>query len=70
VAVERIDDLLWKRVYSIDAFKGYYQMAALYMRYQLHGASGPIIRAAALALEQAGEERSTWYYMLPGTQQC
>ncbi len=31
--------------------------------------TGPIIRAAALALEAAGEDRNTWYYMLPGNQQ-
>ena len=31
--------------------------------------TGPIVRAAAAALEAAGEERNTWYYMLPGSQQ-
>lgn len=30
--------------------------------------TGPIIRAASKALEAAGEDRNTWYYMLPGTQ--
>lgn len=31
--------------------------------------TGPVIRAAAKALEAAGEERGTWYYLLPGAQQ-
>lgn len=31
--------------------------------------TGPIIQAAAAALEAAGEDRNTWYYMLPGSQQ-
>lgn len=31
--------------------------------------TGPIVRAAAQALKAAGEEQSTWYYMLPGYQQ-
>ncbi len=30
--------------------------------------TGPIIRAASKALADAGVDRSTWYYMLPGTQ--
>ena len=32
-------------------------------------ATGPVIRAAAAALEAAGEDRNTWYYLLPGSQQ-
>lgn len=31
--------------------------------------TGPLIRAAAKALEAAGHDRSTWYYLLPGAQQ-
>lgn len=31
--------------------------------------TGRIVRAAAEALAAAGEERSTWYFLLPGTQQ-
>ena len=34
-----------------------------------HTQTGPIIQAAAAALEAAGEDRNTWYYMLPGSQQ-
>jgi hypothetical protein len=30
--------------------------------------TGRIVRAAAASLQEAGEDRSTWYYMLPGTQ--
>ena len=30
--------------------------------------TGAVIRAAARALKDAGEDRNTWYYMLPGTQ--
>ncbi|MGI9612457.1 MAG: hypothetical protein ACR2QO_06090 [Acidimicrobiales bacterium] len=31
--------------------------------------AGPIVRAAATALKAAGEDRNTWYYILPGSQQ-
>jgi hypothetical protein len=31
--------------------------------------TGPIIRAASKALEATGEDRNTWFYMLPGSQQ-
>ena len=31
--------------------------------------TGSIVAAAAKALQAAGEERNTWYYMLPGSQQ-
>ncbi len=31
--------------------------------------TGPIIAAAARALQEAGEDRNTWYYLLPGSQQ-
>lgn len=31
--------------------------------------TGPIVRAAASALKDAGEDRNTWFYMLPGSQQ-
>lgn len=34
-----------------------------------HTQTGPIIRAASAALEAAGADRSTWYYLLPGSQQ-
>lgn len=30
--------------------------------------TGPIIRAASAALKESGEDRNTWYYLLPGTQ--
>jgi hypothetical protein len=31
--------------------------------------AGPVVRAAAQALRAAGVDRSTWYYLLPGSQQ-
>jgi hypothetical protein len=34
-----------------------------------HTQTGPIIRTAAAALEAAGLDRNTWYYLLPGSQQ-
>ena len=61
--------------------RAYYEEAALALSDHVPGArqveawfynqtqTGPIIRAAARALEAAGEDRNTWYYMLPGSQQ-
>lgn len=34
-----------------------------------HTRTGPLIRAAAVALEAAGVDRGTWYFLLPSNQQ-
>lgn len=61
--------------------RAYYEEAGLALSDHVPGArqleswfyslteTGPVINAVSNALKAAGEERETWYYMLPGTQQ-
>lgn len=73
-------DVLTVRAAAQD-IRAYYEEAGLALSDHVPGArqieswfytqtkTGPILKAVSNSLKAAGEERETWYYMLPGSQQ-